>query len=300
MDHIQAMRVFVRIVETENFSRTAEGLGLPRATVSQTLKRLELRLGVRLAERTTRQVRITDEGRLYYQRCTQLLSAFDESDVMFTRQQQQPSGQVRIDMPHSMARELVIPALPAFYRQYPRIRLVLSANDAAINVQREGVDCVVRAWQLEDDSLSARQLPSLPQLSCASAGYCAEHGLPSSLAELAGHRMVGYFSLRNLHRYPLEFVQDGQLLTQSLPTWVDVSGVDAYIAAAQAGLGIIQGPRRSLRPLIERGELVEILPDMPPPPMPLYIMFPAGRFLAPRIQVVVDWLHACIAPAPVD
>ncbi|GAB7194249.1 hypothetical protein OS31_43510 [Dickeya oryzae] len=198
MDQVQAMRVFVRIVEAESFSRAAEKLGLPRATVSQTLKRLEVRLGVRLLQRTTRQVQVTDEGLLYYQRCVQLLAELDETDALFSHQRQQPSGRVRIDMPHSLARQVVIPSLPAFYRRYPQISLVLSANDAAINVLREGVDCVLRAWQVDDDSLVARSLPSLPQVTCASAAYCAEFGVPDSLEALATHRMVGYFFVTHI------------------------------------------------------------------------------------------------------
>ncbi|WJV63182.1 LysR family transcriptional regulator [Pectobacteriaceae bacterium CE70] len=291
MDQIQAMRVFVRIVEAESFSRAAENLGLPRATVSQTLKRLELRLGVRLLLRTTRQVQITDEGRIYYQRCIQLLAEIDETDALFSHQRQQPSGRVRIDMPHSLARQIVIPALPEFYQRYPQITLVLSANDSTINMMREGVDCVLRAWQADDDSLVARHLPSLRQLTCASADYCAIHGVPESLSDLAAHQMIGYFSLQTSQRYPLEFMQAEQLVTRMLPSRLDVSGADAYIAACCAGLGIIQAPRYGLTPLLESGELVEILPQTPPPDMPLYVMYQPGRFLAPRIRVVIEWLH---------
>ncbi|ADM96870.1 LysR family transcriptional regulator [Dickeya dadantii] len=298
MDQVQAMRVFVRIVEAESFSRAAEKLGLPRATVSQTLKRLELRLGVRLLQRTTRQVQVTDEGMLYYQRCVQLLAEIEETDALFSRQRQQPSGRVRIDMPHSLARQVVIPSLPEFYRRYPQISLVLSANDSAINVMREGVDCVLRAWQVDDDSLVARSLPSLPQVTCASAAYCAEFGVPDTLEALMSHRMVGYFSLRTSHRYPLEFMQQGQIITRTLPSLVEINGADAYIAACQAGMGIIQAPRYGLVPLLSSGELVEILPQLPPPDMPLYVMYPSGRFLAPRIRVVIEWLAQCFQQAP--
>ncbi|KAA9002706.1 LysR family transcriptional regulator [Affinibrenneria salicis] len=299
MDQIQAMRVFVRMAESESFSRAAESLAIPRATVSQTLKRLELRLGVRLFERTTRQVRITDEGRLYHQRCVQLLAEMDETDSMFSRQRQQPSGRVRIDMPHSLAREVVIPALPAFYRRYPQMTLVLSANDSTINMQREGVDCVLRAWRMDDDSLVARPLASLPQVTCAAPDYCAAFGRPASLAELNGHQMVGYFSLRSLRLYPLEFMQQEQVVFRMLPARVEVNGADAYIAAARAGLGLIQAPCYTLRSLLARGELVEMLPQTPPPPMPLYIMYPPGRFLAPRIRLVIDWLQTCLDQSPI-
>ncbi|KFF71322.1 LysR family transcriptional regulator [Pectobacterium sp. CHL-2024] len=290
MDHIQAMRVFVRIVELGSFSRAAERLTLPRATVSNTIKQLEARLGVRLLQRTTRQVQITDEGRVYYERCLQLLAEIEEIDTLFTQQKQQPVGKVRVDMPHSLAREIVVPALGEFYARYPQVTLMLSANDAAINVLREGVDCVLRAWQTDDETLATRHLPSMPQITCASADYLARYGVPRSLDELSGHQMVGYFSLRTEHRYPLEFMSGDACITRMLPGALQVNGTDAYIASARAGLGIIQAPRRGLRPFLESGELVEILPEMPPPAMPLYVMYAPGRFLAPRIRVFIEWL----------
>ncbi|ACS87083.1 LysR family transcriptional regulator [Musicola paradisiaca] len=293
MDLVQAMRVFVRIVETESFSRAAENMGLPRATVSQVLKRLEVRLGARLLLRTTRQVRMTDEGRLYYQRCVQLLAEIEETDALFSHQRQRPSGRVRIDMPHSLARLVVIPQLPAFYQRYPDISLALSANDTPINVIREGVDCVLRAWIIDDDSLAARQLASLPQITCASAEYCARYGEPDSLESLSSHRMVGYFSPRMAQGYPLEFMRQGQRLPYMLPTWIDVNGADAYVAACLAGMGIMQAPCYGLRPYLDSGELVTLLPQMPPPDMPLYVMYPPGRFLAPRVRVVIEWLQEC-------
>lgn len=293
MDHIQAMRTFVRIVELGNFSRAAEKLNLPRATVSHTIKRLEARLGVRLLLRTTRQVQITPEGEIYYQRCIRLLTEIDETDTLFSRQRGRPSGVVRVDMPHSLAREMVIPALPQFYQRYPDISVTLSANDAAIDLLREGVDCVLRAWQVEDDSLVARHLPALPQLTCASARYLAQHGVPHTLDDLDEHQAVGYFSLRSPRHYPLEFMVQGTCETRMLPGRLAVSGADAYIAGGRAGLGLIQVPRYGVRQWLENGELVELLPDMPPPDMPLYIMYPAGHFLAPRVSVFIDWLQTC-------
>ncbi len=295
MDHIQAMRTFVRIIELGNFSRAAEKLNLPRATVSHTIKRLEARLGVRLLLRTTRQVQVTAEGQIYYQRCLRLLAEIDETDTLFSRQKLRPSGRIRVDMPHSLAREIVIPALPQFYQRYPEITLCLSANDAAIDVLREGVDCVLRAWQVEDESLIARHLPALEQVTCASAAYIERYGMPQTLDDLATHQAVGYFSQRTTRHYPLDFMSQGVCEQRTLHSQIDVSGADVYVAACRAGLGLIQSPRYGVRHWLESGELVEVLPEMPPPDMPLYIMYPAGHFLAPRVSVFIDWLRECFA-----
>ncbi|WP_145602831.1 LysR family transcriptional regulator [Yersinia intermedia] len=290
MDQIQAMRIFVRIVELGSFSRAAEKLQLPRATVSHTLKRLEQRLGVRLLVRTTRQVNITAEGTLYYQRCLQLLSAFEEADSLFSHQRLQPEGKVRIDMPHSLARNVVIPALNDFYQRYPHITLMLGANDSTIDLMREGVDCVLRAWLPHDEQLASRNIGLQPQITCASPAYLAKQGVSQSLDDLAGHQAVGYFSQINSRDYPLEFVYQGKVENRTLPGILSVSGADAYIAAGVAGLGLIQAPTSGIQSQLAQGELIEVLPHCPPPAMPLFIMFPAGRFLAPRVRVLIDWL----------
>ncbi|CAI2507344.1 D-malate degradation protein R [Serratia liquefaciens] len=290
MDQIQAMRIFTRIVELGSFSRAAERLQLPRATVSNAVKRLEQRLGVRLLLRTTRQVQVTSEGTLYYQRCVQLLGALEEADTLFSHQKLQPSGKVRIDMPHSLAREIVIPALDDFYRRYPDLTLALGANDTHVDLLRDGVDCVLRAWETEDDSLVARRIAMLPQLTCASPAYLAAFGVPQSIDRLQHHQAVGYFSLTSNRDYPLEFCSNGKVELRELPAKLSVSGADAYTSGCRAGMGLIQAAHYSLAPWLQKGELVEVLAETPPPPMPIYVMYPPGRFLAPRVRVLIDWL----------
>ncbi|NGX87437.1 LysR family transcriptional regulator [Rahnella sp. Lac-M11] len=290
MDQIQAMKIFIRIAELESFSRAAEDLDLPRATVSTTLKRLEQRLGVRLFLRTTRQVKITDEGKIYYQRCLQLLSALEEADTLFAHHRNQPAGTVRIDMPHSLARVMVIPALQAFYEHYPHITLSVSANDNSVNLLDQGVDCVIRAWPSEDENLQSRHLANLEQITCASPAYFAKFGTPQTRADLATHQAIGYFFAHQQPESHLEFVTDGTVEKIQLRRTLTVSGADAYVAAAKAGFGLVQVSRLAIAQELERGELVEVLSALTPPPMPLYIMYPPGRFLAPRIRVFLDWL----------
>lgn len=290
MDQIQAMKIFIRIAELESFSRAAEDLNLPRATVSTTLKQLEQRLGVRLFLRTTRQVKITDEGAIYYQRCLQLLAAVEETDSLFAHHKNQPAGTVRIDMPHSLARVMVIPALQAFYRRYPQITLIVSANDNAINLLDQGVDCVLRAWPSEDENLQSRHLADMKQITCASPDYLARFGVPETRSDLTGHQAVGYFFAHHRAESHLEFFTDGRIEKVPLASTLTVSGADAYVAAAKAGFGLIQASELAIAQELQQGELVEVLHQHLPPPMPLYIMYPPGRFLAPRIRVLLDWL----------
>jgi len=290
MDQIQAMRIFIRIVELGNFSRAAEDLNIPRATVSTTLKNLEQKLGVRLFLRTTRQVKITGEGEIYYQRCLQLLASLEEANTLFVDQKNQPEGSVRIDMPHSLAREIVIPALPAFSARYPLISLKLSANDNAIDMLDQGVDCVLRAWTAQGDALQSRHIADLPQITCGSPDYLARQGTPQTLADLSSHYAVGYFFRQQQSTSQLDFIDGKKTATVVLPQRLTVSGADAYLAAGKAGYGLIQASRLVLGDALQKGTLVEVLSQQPAPPMPLYIMYPPGRFLAPRVRVLLDWL----------
>ncbi|QCR37261.1 LysR family transcriptional regulator [Nissabacter sp. SGAir0207] len=297
MDQVQAMRVFTRIVELQSFSRAAEDLGLPRATVSNVLKRLELRLGVRLLVRTTRRLHVSQEGEIYYQRCLQLLDALAEADALFAHQRHQPAGKVRLDMPHSLAREVVIPALPQFQARYPHIEVLLSANDAAIDLLDHGVDCVLRAWPSEAENLVVRSRVALPQVTCASPGYLATHGTPTSPEALEGHRMVGYFFRHSQQQERLEFCLPGGTQAITLPHTLAVSGADAYLAAGCSGFGLVQAARYSVQAELARGALVEVLAETPPPPMPIYLMYPPGRFVAPRVRVMLEWLAALLQQA---
>lgn len=168
MDKIHAMQLFVRVAELESFSRAAESLTLPKGSVSRQIQALENRLGTQLLHRTTRRVSLTQDGMVYYERAKDLLTNLDELDGMFQHDPSTISGRLRVDMPVSVARNLVIPKLPAFLQQYPGIELELSSSDRLVDVIREGFDCVVRVGALKDSGLIARPLGKLSVINCAS------------------------------------------------------------------------------------------------------------------------------------
>jgi len=179
------MKLFVRVAELESFTRCAEQLGIPKATLSAAIRRLEERMGTRLLLRTTRRVQLTTDGQLCYARCRDLLADMEEFNGLF-RQGGQISGQLRVDMPSRMARHLVIPALPAFLAQHPDLQLMLSSTDRRVDLVRDGFDCVVRVGALEPSSLVARPLGHYRQINCASAAYLARYGVPQTLAVWPG------------------------------------------------------------------------------------------------------------------
>ncbi|MFL9877259.1 LysR family transcriptional regulator [Herbaspirillum rhizosphaerae] len=288
MDRLQAMEVFVRVAELGSFSKTAEQMGLPAATVTNAIQSVEKRVGVRLLQRTTRKVTLTDDGAAYLERCQRLLAEFQDVENLFDREQ--PQGIVRVDLPERLAHKVVIPQLPVFFARYPDIRLKLNASDRFVDLVGEGVDCVVRVGILSDSTLIARNIGSMEQITYASKTYLDRHGRPHTLAELDKHTMINYFSSRTGRDLPWEYMQNGELKTLKLQGQVSVASSEAYMACCLAGLGIVQAPRFGVEDLLEQGVLEEVLPAFKPPPMPVSIVYSHNRHLSPRVRAFVDWL----------
>ncbi|QET04523.1 LysR family transcriptional regulator [Cupriavidus pauculus] len=288
MDRIDTMRVFVRIVERGSFTAAAQDLDLPRSTVTDAIKQLEARLGVRLLQRTTRHVSATLDGEAYFQRCRRLLADFEEAESSFAGAT--PKGVLRVDVHGQLARHFLLPGLPAFLECFPGIELQLSEGDRLVDLVREGIDCVVRAGTPQDSDMIARRVAQLEQVTCASPDYVARFGLPTSLDALEAHRMVGFRSSLTGGVLPLEFTENGQVRELMLPAPVSMSGSDTVAAACRLGLGMIQVPRYRVAAELAQGGLVELLPQCPPPLMPVSLLYPRSRQLSPRVRVFMDWV----------
>lgn len=289
MDRFEEMRVFVRIAERQSFTRAADDLQIPRATVTNLMKRMEQRLGARLLERTTRTVRLTHDGEAHYRRCVRLIADLDEAEGAFANLA--PKGLLRVNMQGTLARYFVVPALPAFLARFPGIELMLGEDDRLVDLVREGIDCVLRAGNLQDSSMVGRRVALLPQVSVASPAYLAAHGEPAEPADLAAHRAVNYVSSATGKPVPLEFSIGGRDSAMVLPSVVSVTGADLYTGAALAGLGIVQVPRYRVADELASGRLRVILADFPPPPMPVSVLYPQSRQLSSRVRVFAQWLR---------
>ncbi|MDI3353100.1 LysR family transcriptional regulator [Pseudomonas sp. UYIF39] len=297
MDRFNAMHVFTRIVELGGFAKAADSLQLPRASVTILIKQLEAHLGVQLLQRTTRQISLTLDGAAYYPRCVRLLSDLEETEAVFSAARNNPKGLLRVDMPAGVGRLMVIPALPQFTARYPLIELEIGLNDRPVDLIREGVDCVLRAGDSLDDSLVARPLAMLDQVTCASPDYLKRFGTPQCLADLEGHRMVEYFSSSNGKRYGLEFMVNDQVQIINLPKQVSVNSADGYLAACEAGYGLVQTPYYHVARQVSEGRLCEVLRTVATPGMPLTALYPPHRQLSRRVRVFVDWLvELCAQP----
>ncbi|MGH8025522.1 MAG: LysR family transcriptional regulator [Pseudoxanthomonas sp.] len=295
MDRFDAMRVFIRVVEQRSFTQAAQDLDLPRSTATDASKQLETRLGVRLLQRTTRTVSPTLDGEAYYRRCLAILGDIEDAEAAFAGAK--PRGLLHVDVQGTLARRFVLPALPAFLARYPDLELLMGEGDRWVDLVREGVDCVLRVGEPRDTDMVARRVAMLAEVTCASPAYLAEFGTPSSVEDLQGHRMIGFRSSATGALLPLEFVSSGITRKVTLPTRLSVTGAETYSAAARRGLGLIQAPRYNLQADLERGTLVEVLPDHPPSPSPVSLLYPRNRQLSPRVRVFIDWLVEVFAEA---
>lgn len=289
MDRLQAMQVFKRIVELGGFGKAADDLGLPRATVSLLIQQLEAHLGVQLLQRTTRQVRATLDGEAYYQRCGQLLDDLDDLESSLSVQRSQPRGTLRVDMPIAFGCTWILPRLPDFYRRYPALQLDIGFHDRQVHLQREGVDCAIRAGNIVDQALVARPIVRMRQLTCASPDYLARSGTPRCPEDLTAHRAVNFAS-GNGRFFPFEFEEAGQVRELQLPGDLTVNNADAYVTACEAGFGLIQVPRYHVQRQLAEGSLVQVLNEYGVPSWPISAVYPPHRQLSPRVRVFIDWV----------
>jgi DNA-binding transcriptional LysR family regulator len=291
MDRLEAMRLYTRIVELGSFTAAADDLNLPRATVTHAIKRLEARLGAQLLLRTTRRVRATRDGETYYGHCVRLLADMDEVETDFREALVQPKGRLRVDLSVTLARLLVIPALRDFFARYPQIKLDIGTGDRFVDLVRDGVDCVLRVGELGDSGMVGRRVAMLEQVTVASAAYVRRHGMPASLVALQdGHLAVNWISPTTHRAEPLEFMVGRKRREIVLPGCVSISGVDAYLGCCEAGLGIAQMPTYRIADMLKSGQLRKILPQHPPPSLPMTILYPQQRQMPARLRVFVDWL----------
>jgi DNA-binding transcriptional LysR family regulator len=286
----EQLQIYTRVAELASFTQAADSLGLPKASVSQAVQQLESSLGTRLLHRTTRRVQTTQDGQVFYERCKDLLAQLDEAQALFRTGGEAARGRLRVDMPSGVARQQVLPRLGEFLALHPELELELSSTDRRVDLVREGFDCVLRIGTLEDSALVARPLGYMVQLNCASPAYLARHGTPQTLEDLANHHIVHYLPTLGARPVGWEYVEHGAVRTVPMVGALTVNDTAAYSAACVAGLGLIQAPAMGMRPLIEQGLLVEVLPQWRAPAMPVSLVYANRRQLPRRAQLFMNWL----------
>ncbi|QKC97742.1 LysR family transcriptional regulator [Mesorhizobium sp. NZP2298] len=286
MIDLNDVTVFARVVEAGSFTAAARLLAMPKTTVSRRVAALEREVGVRLLQRTTRSLNLTDAGRLYYEQSSQGLRTIEEANLRLAEARAEPSGTIRISAPVGFSGHFLIRAVVEFLALYPKTNVELRLTDDKLNLIEDGIDLAFRTGRLEDSTLIARKIGSTHRLLCASPAYLARYGMPESPADLARHRCV----IAGQSASGAHWVLDGP---QGQETVV-VAGrfaaneMQAVVAAALADFGIAQLPQLMAEGLINEGRLRRVLDGYTTPEGGLYVLYPSSRHLSPLVKAFID------------
>lgn len=292
MDRIAAMNVFVRVVEAGTFTKAADTLDLPNATVTRLIQQLEEDLKVRLLHRTTRSLTVTPEGAIYYERVVRLLAELADIESSARQSRAKPSGKIRVDTAAAIGTLVVVPALADFYSSYPDVDVELDIGNKHTDLVAEGIDCAIRAGEVEEQFMVARRIGGFGFTVCATPEFLRIHGTPHSPDEIRDRSTVGMISARDGRALPFYFSSEAKESRLALNHKLIVNDTNAYLAAGLASLGIIQAPTYCVREAIESGKLVPLLEDWQQDIIPVHVIYAPNRYLSAKVRVFIDWIVA--------
>ncbi len=290
MDTIRAMRAFVAVVDTGGFTRAAELLGTPKASLSASVGELESHLKVRLLHRTTRRVSVTADGAGYYERCVRILEDLRDAEESLSSGQTNPSGRLRVDVATAVASRLLMPRLHDFFARYPDIHLELGCSDGPLNLLGDGVDCALRGGEILDPAMIARRVGTMHVVTCATSEYLARHGVPLHPSELKDHTCLSYFSGRGGPSFDWDFAQHGERVVLPVTSRLTLNDSNAYVDACLHGLGVGRLPTYIFNQYLECGALEIVLGEWLSDPTPFHVVYPSNRHLSSKVRVFVEWV----------
>lgn len=292
MDRLDAIRLFVRLVERGSFSAVGREEGIGQPAVSKQIGALERHLGAQLVLRTSRQVVITEAGQTFYESARQLVEDFDAVESSVGDRQQSPRGLIRLNTAPAHGRLCVTPLLAEFFRRYPDVTIEVSVSERQVDMVGEGVDLAIRHGPLADSALTARKLSEADFVLTASPAYLAAKGVPTRPADLDAHTCVVFAKGRE--RYPWRF-RVGQEDVSYVPRGSLITGDAEHVrASVLCGLGVAQAPSWLLADEVRSGAVQVLMPDMQPAPVPIHLVYPAGRRVPMRVRVLIDYLVAAL------
>lgn len=306
MDRFDTMKAFVRVVEAGSFTKAAQTLHMSRTTVTQLVQQLEARLRLKLLNRTTRKVNVTEDGAVYYERIVRVLAEMEDIDASLPNASTSPRGQLRVDVPSPLATMVLVPALPEFHARYPEIQFEMGASDRKVDVIGDNVDCVVRGGEISDQSLVARRVGELQLAAYAAPAYLQRLGAPMHPLELqdSAHRIVRFRWSRGNGGFPYAMRRGAERLTIQGRHVLSIDDGNTYLAAGLAGLGVLWLQAYMAKEHVATCALVALFEDWQIEPMPLYIAFPPNRHVSKKLRVFIDWIvelmeqHAPVTGSP--
>jgi len=296
MDRLNSMQIFVEVAKAAGFSAAANKIGLSRAQVSKSVMQLEQHLGARLFNRTTRRISLTEVGKIYLERCIDILQDIDETEAMAGAQTQEARGRLTLSAPTSFGVLYLRRAIPAYLRQHPQVQISLNLADRFIDVVDEGFDIVIRIAELQDSSLIARRLAPCRRLLCASPAYLDQHGTPQVPQDLAIHHCLVYSNELKPDTWHLQGPEGTESIKVNGPICADNG--DILRAAAIEGLGVTLLPTFIIGPDLAAGRLRQVLADYCPPPISIHAVFPSRRYLSAKVRSFVDFMTVYFGDQP--
>ena len=298
MDRAAEMHMFVRAVDRGSFSSAARDLDLTPSAVSKQIRRLEDRLGVRLFNRTTRRVSLTEVGRAYYERCARIINEIDETEEAATSLNENPRGTLRVAATVAFGRVEVLPRIQDFLERYPELNIEFELTDRQVDLIEEGIDVAIQ-WreQMDDPSLIARRLCVNRRIICASPHYIEQHGAPATPEELLSHNCLTLYEVSQFNDWAFEDPVQGYR-TLHVGGNFRANTADALYEAALAGVGLARLSTWLVMPAIRRGDLVPVLPQYPHERSAYFLLYPHRRHLSRKVRAFVDFLVEVFTPVP--
>ncbi|AKJ70177.1 LysR family transcriptional regulator [Pandoraea thiooxydans] len=288
LDRFVSMAVFICVADKRSFTAAADVFGISATMVGKHIRTLEARVGAKLINRTTRQQSLTEVGRLYYDRCKQLLADADAADACAEDLRAAPRGVLKIHAPVSFGSQRLAPALADYLRRYPEVSVDLALTDRAVDLIEEGYEAAIRIGALPDSSLVARALKPYRMWLCASPAYLSESGTPRTAQDLAGHNCLGFAYWHKKDTWRLR--KSGQTEHVRVRGRLNVNHGHALRTAAVAGLGIIMQPEVLVEDEIAAGRLIRLLPDYELPSRPMHVVYPADRRPTAKLQTFIEFV----------
>jgi DNA-binding transcriptional LysR family regulator len=289
VESIRGVVGFVRTVAAGSFAGAARQLGVSPVAVSKNVQRLERRLGVRLLQRSTRKLSLTEEGRLFYERCIGPLRELEGAQAAVKDKGRSPAGRLRVTSVSPFARTYVLPLLPAFSRRYPEIELELHLDDAVSDMIAEGYDVGIRAGEMRDATMIVREIAPLHFVVCGAPSYVAKHGMPGKPADLSGHKCVRLQARRTPAGAAHWLLGPNKVATSVSGNFI-ANDITTLVMAAVHGQGLVFAPLPFVLPLFRSGALVPLLPDWISKPAHLFIHYPNRKHLPMRVRSFVNFM----------
>ncbi|KLN63475.1 MULTISPECIES: LysR family transcriptional regulator [Vibrio] len=290
MEELKRIGVFTKVVQAKSFSEAARRLGIAKSAVSKHIRLLEQEVGVRLINRSTRKLSLTEVGEVYYRHCQQIVDRAEIALNELRQYQDQPTGTLRISSPVAFGRAMLIPVIKELRSLYPSLNIDLELNDEVVNMVEEGIDLAVRVGQLKDSSLVARKLCDIPIVTFASPEYLAVNGTPQRPLDLIEHQWLALSFLPTPIVGQFKDKRTGEFVEHRINSGLKSNSIDAIIDAAAQGLGISALVKATVEEHLKAGRLVSVLNDYELEPRSVYAVYPHREHLPPKVRVFMEFL----------